>query len=63
MHRVTVPLYADFHDRRQSGLGIVMMSLLGMGTGAFTFEAFLAGAFLNAIPGIVLWRLCCLHSP
>ena len=34
--------------------GIVMMFLLGMGTGAFTFEAFLAGAFLNAIPGIVL---------
>lgn len=34
--------------------GIVTMFLLGIGTGAFTFEAFLAGAFLNAVPGIVL---------
>ena len=34
--------------------GIVMMFLMGLGAGAFTFEAFLAGAFLNAIPGIVL---------
>ena len=34
--------------------GIVTMFLLGVGTGVFTFEAFLAGAFLNAVPGIVL---------
>ena len=34
--------------------GIVMMFLLGVGTGGFTFEAFFAGAFLDAIPGIIL---------
>lgn len=34
--------------------GIVMMFLIGMGANGFTFEAFFAGAFLNAIPGIVL---------
>lgn len=28
--------------------------LLAIGGGVFTFEAFLAGAFLNAIPGIIL---------
>lgn len=34
--------------------GIVMMFLLGVGAGGFTFEAFFAGAFLDAIPGIIL---------
>ncbi len=34
--------------------GIVMAVLMGANGGAFTFTAFLAGAFLNAIPGIVL---------
>ena len=34
--------------------GIAQMILLGIKGTAFTFEAFLAGAFLNAIPGILL---------
>lgn len=31
-----------------------MIVLMGLKGGAFTFEAFLAGAFLNATPGIIL---------
>lgn len=34
--------------------GIAELILLGVGKGGFTFQAFLAGAFLNAIPGIIL---------
>lgn len=34
--------------------GIVQVVLLGMGNNSFTWKMFLAGAFLNAIPGIVL---------
>ena len=34
--------------------GIVQTCLLGLGENGFTFSAFLAGAFLNAIPGIIL---------
>ncbi len=34
--------------------GGVMFLMLGLGGSAFTFEAFLAGAVLNAVPGIVL---------
>ena len=34
--------------------GAAMMILLGVSGGAFTFQAFLAGALLNAIPGIAL---------
>jgi len=34
--------------------GIAQMILLGFGGKSFTFHMFLAGAFLNAIPGIVL---------
>ncbi|MEE1315158.1 MAG: ECF transporter S component [Faecalimonas sp.] len=34
--------------------GLVTALLLGMGGKAFTIQAFLAGAFLEAIPGIVL---------
>ena len=34
--------------------GIAQIILLGLKGSAFTFEAFLAGAFLNAIPGILL---------
>lgn len=34
--------------------GIVQMLLLGVGKDSFTFSAFLAGAFLNALPGILL---------
>lgn len=32
----------------------VQIVLLGLGSGGFTWQMFLAGAFLNAIPGIVL---------
>ncbi|MBO4981180.1 MAG: ECF transporter S component [Lachnospiraceae bacterium] len=34
--------------------GIAMVILLGISGGTFTISAFLAGAFLNAIPGIVI---------
>ena len=34
--------------------GLVQMFILGIGANGFTFEAFLAGAIFNAIPGIVL---------
>lgn len=34
--------------------GIVEMALLGIGGNVFTFRAFLSGALLNAIPGIIL---------
>lgn len=33
--------------------GIVMTIILGLGENGFTFAAFLSGAFLNAIPGII----------
>lgn len=34
--------------------GLVQMLLLGMGGSGFTMQMFLAGAFLNAVPGILL---------
>ena len=34
--------------------GIMQIILLGIKGNAFTFKAFMAGAFLNAIPGIIL---------
>lgn len=34
--------------------GVVQAILLGLGGGAFTFGAFMAAAFFNAVPGIVL---------
>ena len=34
--------------------GIVQLILLGINNNVFTFQAFIAGAFLNAIPGIIL---------
>lgn len=34
--------------------GAVMVLLFGMAGNAFTWQAFMAGAFLNAIPGVVL---------
>lgn len=34
--------------------GIVQVCLLGLGENGFTFSMFIAGAFLNAIPGIIL---------
>lgn len=34
--------------------GIVQVIFLGIGGNAFTWEAFMAGAFLNAVPGIIL---------
>lgn len=34
--------------------GAVQAALLGLTGGAFTFEAFIAGAFVNAVPGIIL---------
>lgn len=34
--------------------GIVQIALLGLGENGFTWQMFMAGAFLNAVPGIVL---------
>ncbi len=34
--------------------GCVMFLLMGLGGSAFSFQAFLAGSMLNAVPGIVL---------
>ena len=34
--------------------GVAQIVLLGLGGKSFTFAAFLAGAFLNAIPGIII---------
>ena len=34
--------------------GIAMMACMGVTKGAFTFAAFVAGAFTNAIPGIIV---------
>ena len=34
--------------------GVVMLICLGINGGSFTFAAFLAGAFTNAIPGIII---------
>ena len=34
--------------------GCAMFALMGLGGGSFGFSAFLAGAFTNAIPGIII---------
>ena len=34
--------------------GVAMFVIMGMSGGAFTFAAFIAGAFTNAIPGIIV---------
>lgn len=34
--------------------GVVQMILLGIGGSAFTWQMFMAGAFMNAVPGIIL---------
>ena len=34
--------------------GAAMFVCLGVSGGAFTFSAFIAGAFTNAIPGIII---------
>lgn len=34
--------------------GVAEVILLGIGSNGFTFQAFIAGAFLNAIPGIIV---------
>ena len=34
--------------------GIVMLTVMGISGGAFTFAAFIAGAITNAIPGIIV---------
>lgn len=34
--------------------GLSMLTFVGINGGAFTFSAFIAGAFTNAIPGIIL---------
>lgn len=34
--------------------GIAMVLLIGIGSQGFTFQAFVTGAFLNSIPGIIL---------
>lgn len=38
--------------------GVVQMIFLGITQNAFTWKAFIAGAFLNAIPGILLQLVC-----
>ncbi len=37
--------------------GLAMLTLMGVGGELFTFSAFAAGAFLNALPGIILQLL------
>jgi len=34
--------------------GLAMIVCMGLNGGAFTFGAFIAGAFTNAIPGIIV---------
>ena len=34
--------------------GVVQVCLLGIGASGFTWQMFMAGALLNAIPGIIL---------
>lgn len=34
--------------------GVVQVFLLGLGSEGFTFAAFISGAFLNAVPGIII---------
>ncbi len=34
--------------------GVAQVILLGLGGNAFTWQAFMAGAFVNAVPGIIL---------
>lgn len=34
--------------------GLAQMIMLGVGKDGFTYQAFLAGAFINAIPGIII---------
>lgn len=34
--------------------GVVMMGLMGISGGTFTWAAFVAGAFVNAVPGIIV---------
>ena len=34
--------------------GIVMVVLMGLSGSAFTWAAFMAGAFVNAVPGIIV---------
>ncbi len=34
--------------------GVAMFVCMGIGEGSFTFSAFVAGAFTNAVPGIIL---------
>lgn len=52
-----VALYRSMITAMLSGRmvwGIVELLLLGVGKNGFTMQAFLAGAFFNAIPGILL---------
>ena len=49
-------LYAALIGAMLSGRlvwGLAMLLLLGISGSAFTFSAFLAGAFVNAVPGII----------
>ena len=34
--------------------GVVMVALMGLSSSAFTWAAFMAGAFVNAVPGIIV---------
>lgn len=34
--------------------GVAMVVVMGLGGGAFTMSAFIAGAFMNAVPGIIV---------
>ncbi len=52
-----VTVYISLFSAMVSGRlvwGLVQVLLLGIGSTGFTVEAFLAGALLNAIPGIIL---------
>ncbi|MCM1088421.1 MAG: ECF transporter S component [Muribaculaceae bacterium] len=55
--KCVVALYRSILAAMVSGRavwGIVQIILLGISGGQFTWQMFMAGAFLNAIPGIVL---------
>lgn len=54
MYQIPVPLSHCGNDRRKTGRGAVRVVLLGVSGIAFSWELFMAGALINAIPGIVL---------
>ena len=57
LSRRTSNLYVSLISAMLAGRivwGCAMVVLLGTGEAAFTWAAFLAGAFVNAIPGIIV---------